>query len=54
MSAKFRDCISIHFPNSILVLITIILRGIIVILFVINDSVVGGIMEGMIILTCEC
>jgi len=54
MSTKFRDCILIHSPNSILVLITIILVSITVILVVINDSVVGDMMEGVIVSICEC
>ena len=53
MPAKFRDCILIHSPNSTLVLITIILMSITVILVVINDLVVGGMMEGVIVSTCE-
>jgi hypothetical protein len=54
MSPEFRDCILIHSPSSILVLITIILMNISVILVVINDSVVGGMMKGTIVSTCEC
>lgn len=53
MSAKFRDYILIHSLNSIFVLTTIILISITVILDVIKYSVDGGMMEWVIVSTCE-